>query len=188
MSQLAPPTTGQPAVRPETALTEAFARWQNELLGSLVCLVGNRDDALDALQDAFLKCWKHREEVPGIQNLKAWIFRITLNTGRDLRLTAWRRKRESLPDDGRECPGHECSPVAAVERSEQMTRLADAIGELRAEEQEVFLLRQNGQLTYEEIGAALAIPVGTVKTRMRLALGRLRETLAEEAARRTKPR
>lgn len=188
MSQLATPTTGQPPARPETALTEGFARWQNELLGTLVCLVGNRDDALDALQDAFLKCWKHREEVPGIQNLKAWIFRITLNTGRDLRTSAWRRKRESLVEDGRECPGRECGPAATAERSEQMERLAGAIKELRAEEQEVFLLRQNGQLTYEEIGEALDLPVGTVKTRMRLALGRLREAFAEEAARRLKPR
>jgi RNA polymerase sigma-70 factor (ECF subfamily) len=69
-----------------------------------------------------------------------------------------------------------------------MTRLAAAIQELREEEQEVFLLRQNGQLTYEQIGETLEIPVGTVKTRMRLALQRLREALAEETARRMKPR
>ena len=50
---------------------------------------------------------------------------------------------------------------------------------LRPEEQEVFLLRQNGEMTYEEIAVALDVPSGTVKTRMRLALSKLREVLAE---------
>jgi len=43
----------------------------------------------------------------------------------------------------------------------------------------VFLLRQNGELTYEEIAAMLSIPVGTVKTRMRLAVTKLRAVVAE---------
>jgi RNA polymerase sigma-70 factor (ECF subfamily) len=51
--------------------------------------------------------------------------------------------------------------------------------QLRPEEQEVFLLRQNGELTYEEIAETLDVPTGTVKTRMRLALSRLREVLAD---------
>ena len=53
--------------------------------------------------------------------------------------------------------------------------------ELRAEEQEVFLLRQNGQMTYDQIARAINIPVGTVKTRMRLALAKLRERLETKA-------
>ena len=51
--------------------------------------------------------------------------------------------------------------------------------QLRPEEQEVFLLRQNGELTYEQIAEMLTVPVGTVKTRMRMALGKLREVLEE---------
>ncbi|MEX1224345.1 MAG: sigma factor-like helix-turn-helix DNA-binding protein [Pirellulales bacterium] len=50
--------------------------------------------------------------------------------------------------------------------------------ELRPEEKEVFLMRQNGELTYDEIAAAVGIPTGTAKTRMRLALTKLREALA----------
>jgi len=62
---------------------------------------------------------------------------------------------------------------------ERMERLRGAIAELRDEEKEVFLLRQNGELTYEEIADLLNIPSGTVKTRMRLALERLRRALGE---------
>src|SRR6185295_18839946 len=80
-------------------LESAFARYQDELLGTLYYLVGNAEDARDALQDAFIKCWRHRAEVDGIDNLKAWIFRITLNTGRDLRSSAWRRRRSPLGEE-----------------------------------------------------------------------------------------
>ena len=69
------------------------------------------------------------------------------------------------------------SPTAGLEHAEQLARLRQAVKKLRSEEQEVFLLRQNGQLTYEEISTVIGIPTGTVKTRMRLALGRLREVL-----------
>ena len=51
--------------------------------------------------------------------------------------------------------------------------------QLRPEEQEIFLLRQNGEMTYEAIADAVAIPIGTVKTRMRSALRQLRESLGE---------
>src|SRR6266403_2940786 len=80
-------------------LEEAFARHQGELLGTLFYLVGNLEDARDALQEAFIKCWRHQAEVGQVENLKAWIFRVALNAGRDIRATAWRRKRQSLPED-----------------------------------------------------------------------------------------
>ena len=160
-------------------LEDAFARYQPELLGTLYYLVGNLEDARDALQDAFLKCWKHREELDDVRNLKAWIFRVALNTGRDLRQTAWRRKRQALPEDENMLVGHDQNPHMEVEHREQLDRVRGAMKELRNEEQEVFLLRQNGGLSYEEIAAAAGIPLGTVKTRMRLAITKLRAALAE---------
>ena len=160
-------------------LEDAFARFQPELLGTLYYLVGNLEDARDALQEAFLKCWRHREEVSEVQNIKAWIFRIALNTGRDLRQSAWRRKRQSLTEDESVFVGHAPSPQMDLEHREQLELVRQALLELRAEEQEVFLLRQNGGLSYEEIAAAAGIPLGTVKTRMRLAIGKLRMALGD---------
>ena len=160
-------------------LEEVFARCQSELMGLLYHMVGNTEDARDAYQDTFVKCWRNRDQVPTVQNLKAWIFRIALNTGRDMRQTAWRRHRRDLPDDESDPAGHSSSPEAAVERTEQMTLIRTAVSQLRSEEKEVFLLRQNAEMTYEEIAEALGIPSGTVKTRMRLALAKLRTALAE---------
>ncbi len=160
------------------SLEEAFARWQDELLGALFYLVGNREDARDALQETFIKCWRHRGSLTAVENLKAWIFRIALNTGRDLRGTAWRRRRQELSEGGAALPSRDGQIGAGLEQQEQRAALKRALAELRIEEQEVFLLRQNGGMTYEEIALSLEIPVGTVKTRMRLALDKLRRSLA----------
>jgi RNA polymerase sigma-70 factor (ECF subfamily) len=167
------------AARGASLLEEAFARHQAELLGTLFYLVGNLEDARDALQEAFIKGWRHQAEVGGIDNLKAWIFRVALNAGRDIRETAWRRKRQALPEDEATLASRHHGPAEIVEHDERLSRLRDALKQLRPEEQEVFLLRQNGELTYEEIAETLEVPTGTVKTRMRLALARLREVLAE---------
>jgi RNA polymerase sigma-70 factor (ECF subfamily) len=58
----------------------------------------------------------------------------------------------------------------------------DAVLVLRSEEREVFLLRQNGELTYEEIADTVDRPVGTVKTQMRSALQKLKELLGDVQA------
>lgn len=161
------------------ALEAMFARCQGEVLGTLYYLLGNWDDARDCLQETFLKCWRSRAEVGKIDNLRAWIFRVAINTGRDARSSAWRRKKQPLATEAEEQPATEPSAEAVVLESERMERLRRAIAELRPEEKEVFLLRQNGELTYEEIAAALNIRSGTVKTRMRMALERLRKALGE---------
>ncbi len=168
----------QCAFKPAT-LEEAFACYQSELLGMLYHLVGNTEDARDAFQEAFVKCWRHQETIAEVRNLKAWIFRIALNTGRDLRQTAWRRRKRPLPDDESSVTSYEADPANHAEYNEQLSMVREAVSQLRMEEQEVFLLRQNAQMTYEEIAESLDIPTGTVKTRMRMALNHLRTSLAE---------
>lgn len=158
-------------------LVLAFDRFQQELLGTLFFLVGNMEDARDAYQEAFMKCWRNREAASQVDNLKAWIFQVALNTGRDFRGAAWRRRRKSLPGDEWNGVEDRADPERDAERREQLERLRGALGNLRPEEQEVFLLRQNGDLTYEQIATATGLPLGTVKTRMRLALSRLRTAL-----------
>jgi RNA polymerase sigma-70 factor (ECF subfamily) len=149
-------------------------------LGTLYHLVGNAEDARDALQDTFVKCWRNRHKIAEVDNLKAWIFRIALNTGRDMRQTAWRRRKRPLPEDEATLVSQQRRPEIEAEYGEQVSLVRAAVSQLRSEEQEVFLLRQNAQLTYEEIAAETGIPIGTVKTRMRLALSRLREALAPQ--------
>jgi len=158
-------------------LEEVFSRCQDELLGMLYYLVGNAEDARDALQETFIKCWRNRHGTTEIKNLKAWIFRVALNAGRDTRSTAWRRHRRPLQNGEVTLVDRNQGPQSVAARREQLALVRRALLQLRPEEQEVFLLRQNGQMTYQQIAESIKIPVGTVKTRMRLALSKLRGAL-----------
>ena len=71
------------------------------------------------------------------------------------------------------------SPPAGLMKDEDLGRLRLAVASLPAEQQEVFLLRQNGELTYAQIAEAMSLPLGTVKTRMRSAILQLRQCVGD---------
>jgi RNA polymerase sigma-70 factor (ECF subfamily) len=161
----------------DDALVAMFNRVRDELVSTLLYLLGNADDAQDAAQEAFLKCWRARHTIAEIQNLRAWIFRVGLNAAKDFQRSAWNRKSRPLPEDDVMMRGSEDGPGQSLEDQEALDRLRLAITELRQDEKEVFLLRQNGELTYEQIAEIRSAPVGTVKTQMRTALIKLRKVL-----------
>src|SRR5262245_60835031 len=145
-------------------LTRAFNDMRDELVSTLLYLLGNREDAQDAAQEAFVKCWRTQESLPEVQNLRAWIFRVGLNAAKDMQRSAWHRRSKPNAGDETMIVGRETSPGENLEEKEDLDRLRVAILELRQDEKEVFLLRQNGGLTYEEIAEIRKAPVGTVKT------------------------
>lgn len=166
-----------PDSSPGDVLARTFNDLRDELLSTLIYVLGNKDDAQDAAQEAFVKCWGAREKVPEIVNLRAWIFRVIFNTAKDFQRSAWKRKARALKAEQFTMVGKEPAPGTALENQESVERLRRAILELREEEKEVFLLRQNGELTYEQIAELRSCPVGTVKTQMRSALDKLRKLL-----------
>jgi RNA polymerase sigma-70 factor (ECF subfamily) len=166
------------AISPEELLVRTFNELRDELISTLWFVLGNKDDAQDMAQEAFLKCWGAREQLPQIINLRAWIFRVGFNTAKDLQRSAWSRRAKPLKGEEFMMVGNEPAPGDALEFKESVERLRKAIVGLRQEEKEVFLLRQNGDLTYEQIAEMRRCPVGTIKTQMRSALDKLRRLLA----------
>lgn len=173
-----PPAPAGPVT--EDALTRMFTEVRDELVSTLLYMLGNAEDAQDAAQEAFYKCWRARHTLPDVQNLRAWVFRVGLNAAKDFQRSAWNRKSRPLPDDDLVLPVREDDPSRTLEDQETIDRLRRAIAHLRPEEQEVYLLRENGELTYEQIAELRGAPVGTVKTQMRSALQKLRKMLNPE--------
>ncbi len=157
----------------------AFNEVRAELVSTLFFVLGNHDDAQDVAQDAFLKCWRTRATLGKVRNMRAWIFRVGLNAAKDLQRNAWRRRAKPLAAAGND-QATEDSPADSLLDKEVLERLRNALLRLRPEEKAVFLLRQNGDLTFEEIADLRNSPVGTVKTQMRAALHKLRRLLKDK--------
>jgi len=158
----------------------AFNEVRAELVSTLYFLLGNHEDAQDAAQDAFLKCWRSRSSLAEVRNVRAWIFRVGLNAAKDLQRSAWRRRAKPLTNTAAVEGFVEHSPADCLQEKESLEQLRGALKDLRPEEKAVFLLRQNGDLTYEEIAELRRSPVGTVKTQMRSALQKLRRVLKDK--------
>jgi RNA polymerase sigma-70 factor (ECF subfamily) len=165
---------------PDDAFVRAFNEVRSELVSTLFFLLGNHEDAQDAAQDAFLKCWRTRTSLEQVRNLRAWIFRVGLNAAKDLQRSAWRRRARPLHENAGQDASFEINPAQSMEEHEALEQLRQALVNLRPEEKAVFLLRQNGEFTYEEIADIRRCPVGTVKTQMRAAMHKLRRVLQEK--------
>ena len=70
----------------------AFNGMRTELVSTLFFVLGNHEDAQDVAQEVFLKCWRTRDSLTDVRNLRAWIFRVSLNAAKDLQRNAWRRR------------------------------------------------------------------------------------------------
>jgi RNA polymerase sigma-70 factor (ECF subfamily) len=160
-------------------LVSAFVEVRAELVSTLFFVLGNYEDAQDATQEAFVKCWRRRHTAGRIRNFRAWIFRVGLNAARDLQRNAWRRRARPLGTAAALEASRGPCPAEVAADHEEHERVRVALLGLRPAEKEVFLLRQNGDLTYEEIARVCRRPVGTVKTQMRAALQKLRRVLQE---------
>jgi RNA polymerase sigma-70 factor (ECF subfamily) len=162
---------------PGDVLLRTFTQIRDELVSTLWFMVGSREDAQDLAQEVFLRCWRTRSGLDQVRDLRAWIFRVGLNAAKDLKRSAWRRRVKPLLGEEIMQLTDRAVPAQIVEDEESVGRVRKALLELRPEEKEIFLLRQNGELTYQQIAQMRGCPVGTIKTQMRTALEKLRKVL-----------
>lgn len=187
----------------EAALSELYDRHAESLFRAALLRLGDRGLAEEVLQDTYLALWNRAELFDGAQgSVIGWLSTIARNRAIDrLRSSARRPAPVALSslaaagadaqaaDDARDAILAAATPVAGVTAAPDPEREVD-VAELRREvdqalagipdqERQVLTLAYYDQLSQSEIAARLAWPLGTVKTRTRRALARLRETLGE---------
>src|ERR1700731_5144251 len=121
-----PPADGAPDASPGDVLLRTFNAVRDELVSTLCFVLGNRDDAQDVAQEVFLRCWRTRDGIPDVQNLRAWIFRVGLNAAKDLQRSAWRRRVKPLLGENIMQLADGAAPPQIVEDEEPLRRIRRA--------------------------------------------------------------
>ena len=135
--------------------------------------------AEELAQETLLTVWRKAAAFdPAKAAASTWIFTIA----RNLRIDALRRERRPDPEpDPSETPDADPTPDAALVATQSEGRVRHALLSLPAEQAEVIRLSFFSDKPHSEIAAELGLPLGTVKSRMRLAMGRLRDLLGDLA-------
>jgi RNA polymerase sigma-70 factor (ECF subfamily) len=160
------------------AFAGLYDRYAARALGLVVRILRNRTEADDVLQEVFLQVWAQAARFdPARSALDVWLLLIARSRALD-RL----RKRVAAP--AAELPDRPAAddPAGGLERAEQAGQLRSALDGLPPEQRESIRLAFFHGLTHEQIARQLNLPLGTVKTRIRLGMHRLRDRLARTHA------
>lgn len=161
------------------AFEAVYARYSGLVYGLCQRLSGDPDRALDLAQEVFLRIDRHLGRFHGRSSLKTWIYRVTVNHCRSA--LARRRPEVSLEsrilDGGEEPRAPGPGPEQAAVGSQIQRRLERALAQLPHPFREAVVLRDVEGLTYDEIAEVLAVPLGTVRSRIARGREALRASL-----------
>jgi RNA polymerase sigma-70 factor, ECF subfamily len=133
-------------------------------------ILGNRPDAEDAVQEAFLRAWKFRNSLAKETSVRPWLYRVVVNTCNS-------KLRQDIPRRERSDPDHELdiTPVGgeAFDRFAATNDITRALKDLPVHLRIVIVLRYYAELSEREIAIAIGRKPGTVKSRLHEARRRL---------------
>lgn len=166
------------------ALDELFRRYRQPAYRVAFRLLGHEADALDAVQEGFIKALTHLQGFQGRSSFKTWLLRVVSNAALDLGRQRGRREAVSLDTpraadltDARLLSADESG--SGLERAELRRRLDSALDSLSEVQRQTFVLYADGELSYREIAETMEISIGTVMSRLFYARQKLRKFLSE---------
>jgi RNA polymerase sigma-70 factor (ECF subfamily) len=172
------------------AFGQLVQKYQDRLYHTVVHVVGNAEDAKDAVQETFVQAFLKLESFHGASAFYTWLYRIAFNVSiTHRRKRGARRSAEQIAlTDGNLRSSAEGqtrlsdSPGEKMEREERCRQVRHAIAQLPEEHRVVLVLREMDGCCYETIAEILDLPVGTVRSRLHRARMQLREELKEVLA------
>jgi RNA polymerase sigma-70 factor (ECF subfamily) len=160
------------------AFAELFAHFGPRVKGYLMRLGASAAVAEDLAQEAMLTLWRKAALFdPAKASASTWVFTIA----RNLRIDAIRRERHPEVDPAELAPEAERAADDGMVRVEDDARIREAILTLPKEQAEVIEMSFFADKPHSTIAQELGLPLGTVKSRLRLAMARIRTAFGEEA-------
>ena len=163
----------------KNAFAELFKKYKNTVYNFIFRLVGNPDIAEDLLENTFIKMIKSLDKYKERNKFKQWLFTIANSVTMDyLR----KKKREYIVDpieEWMELSDASPSPQFLLEQKEMANLIENKISNLPPKQKQVFIMRQESDLTFKEIAEILECPISTVLSRMHNAVLNLRRFIRE---------
>lgn len=161
------------------AFGELVRRYQDRLYPTALRLTGSNEDALDLLQEAFLRAYRKLGRFRGDSSFYTWLYRLTVN----LALSARRRRPlhgqtygSSVNLDLTADPTLG-DPALPLERAERERQVQQALNDLAPDHRAVLVMKDLDGMRYEEIAETLGVPIGTIRSRLHRARSELRDRL-----------
>lgn len=167
------------AAKDDAALGQLYDRYRLILFGVLIRILNNREEAQDVLQEVFLQVWRRAADFDETRGRPfTWLVTLARSRGIDrLRSLASRERVTTMAGAGAEADEVSDAATDAI-RSEQRGVVNSALSQLPEEQKRPLMLAYFDGLTQSEIATQLGAPLGTVKTRMRSGMMKLRELLS----------
>jgi RNA polymerase sigma-70 factor (ECF subfamily) len=172
----------------ERALGTFYDRWYPIVNGLVSRMLKSADDVEDVVEETFWQVWRQANRfAEGRGSVQTWVLTIARSRALDRLRSTRRRREDSIDDDGGENLASSAEPTfvratndpsLAVEHKERSQLIRAALGELPREQREALELGYFKGLSQTEIAERTGQPLGTVKTRMRLAMQKLRDRLS----------
>lgn len=167
-----------------TALEELFGRYRSMAYRVAYRLLGHEADALDAVQDGFVKAFTHLNSFQGRSSFKTWLLRVVSNAALDLGRQRARRESHSVQaaqvrNQQNSQPIVEPDPAEGLQRADVRRLVNEALGTLSEAQRQTFVLHADAEMSYREVADALGISIGTVMSRLYYTRQKLRAYLAE---------
>jgi RNA polymerase sigma-70 factor (ECF subfamily) len=165
----------------QDAFTTLMRRYENRIFGLCRRLVGDRADALDATQEAFISAFRRAHTFRGEAAFGTWLYRIGINSCHDL---LRKRGRLPTPEDSETLAAHAPSGVPPnIEETVSLNvDLRAALAELSPDYREAVVMHDIGGIPYEEIAEATGVAIGTVKSRISRGRRKLADALEQPRA------
>lgn len=165
----------------EQALGALYDRWQALVHGIVLRIVRQPDDVEDVVEETFWQAWRQAARYESARGgVQTWLLTIARSRALDRVRSLTRRREEPLENENGEAVAHPVAdgdPGSDAEASERRARVVAALADLPPEQREALELGYFEGLSQSEIADRTGQPLGTIKTRMRLAMQKLRAPL-----------
>jgi RNA polymerase sigma-70 factor (ECF subfamily) len=159
--------------------------YQRRAYAAAYALTGNREDALELAQEGFVRAWRAMSRFDPAMPFHPWLYRIIRNLSLNHLKKRRRRGEQSLTamvENGYDVRDAGPGPRGAAEHGDLVSDIQQAMASLTEDQQEILRMRHFLEMSYLEIAQALAIPQGTVMSRLHAARKNLRRAMEEVQA------